>query len=904
MSRTLSADTIVQKNLYATTPINIVRIDWPSPTGTKYYSDRDLTTPVAAEGRVVSWSSLDLKYQDGRLVSAGKSRLSLRDEDGVLRQYVSDYDAQRTKVTVYQFFAGLSESDLVPLLVGVMATPVKWEEHTAVFHFCIDEIVVFHDQVVGTTAARELFPDLPVENEGRMLPLVFGKARRVPALLVRGGGTSELAKYVLPDDEEIVVTDARHFPQGESIRIRIGTEEMLGSFDGNKFNVTQRGANVATGTTTSDGERYALIDTNLDAGNYVGSLLKVTLTCNADSSWTKEYRTIITGHDPATGKLYYFPSLWNPDVTLGYITIPSSTSYTIGSASNYHKVGATISEINSDGFTYIASDAASKGVKSVEVWASGIEETWFEGKRVAHAREGWITIPPELYTVNANDTSTFPSVDHAITTITFARPVGAMLSDGPMPVDGRARYSMSPSLMRVFRSHTTLRDLGDYEPPQHTSDEIRVTLEGVETGGDGSGDLIEEPLHICHTILSDERFMNIGSEYINSYDPSWSGDEPGTVCAFHLSCPVRGVQLVQDIAFQGMRGLRWSAGTDGKKITPTVLHNGTPESPVATVSAADVKLGTIAFAQPDQSELVTEIIARFSAGGEPRSYSVRDSTAELTWGRRTQEIDLWAYDDFKWVQFVAAFYLNRWKHLIDEASLEMFLGGLELEVGDTVELDLSGMFGSGQKARVIEVSHHPGSGVPSQMDRVGLKMRLWRWPGCGSNGCQGLEETGCASRCQLTCTTSGQPGGTCWTCQTSCQYPTMIGCMSGCQLYSTANVCRSACMYSCTGSCTSSCQKSCQASSRRSGDDPSCETSDTVTGNFGRAFLCELSSYSAATQEGTVTEVGGDGRSWTGVPLYGGGQPQDDDYVVLVFRKPVEGSERPAFVMLPSRYES
>jgi len=901
MARTLSAATIAQKSLYATTPINIIKVEWPAPVGTRYYADRALTYPVNAEGRVLSWSSLDLTYQDGRLVSAGRCPLTLRDEDKTLIGYARDHEAQRTRVTLYQHFAGLGESDLVPLLSGVMAAPITWAERAATFTFHIAEIVVYHDKVVGTVATRERFSDLPPENEGRMLPLVFGTVRRVPALLAQGGATTELARAALPTDEELFVVDASDCPQGEAVRILIDREEMLGSFQGNKFVVTQRGASVASGTTTAAGEQYAIVDSNLEQGSYVGAALRVNLACQADSHWTKEYHAIITGHDAAAGKLYYFPALWNPDATQGYVAVPNGKSYTIGTVPDYHEAGASVVEINPDGFIYIANDAASSSVLNIEVWGEHVEDAWVEGARVSSPRRGWVTVPPELYTVNKNDTSSFPGLGHAVTTVTFARPVWALL--GAQSSSGPAGARAARTAFRRLRLLERGRSRGDtgYSSP-HIDDAICVTLEGVESDGDGTGDLAEAPLHICHTILSDARFMGLGSSYVEDYNNVWSGQEPGTVCSFYLERPVRAVALVQDIAFQAMCSLRWSAGADGCKVRPVRLKNGTPEDPAATLTAAQVELGTIELSQGDQADLVTEVIARFSADGEPRSYAVRDPAAETLWGRRSCEIDLWAYDELKWVQWVAAFYLDRWKHVIDEASVGLFLTGLELEPSDTVALDLPELFQSGQRARVIAVQHEPGAGEPPRMDRIGLRLRLWRWPGCGSNGCQGLEETGCAARCQITCTTTGQAGGTCWSCQTSCQYPAMIACLSGCQLYSTAGGCRSRCMVSCTGSCTSACQMSCQGSSRRSGGDPACESSDTVTGNFGRAYLGRLSNYTDGY--GTITEISGEGRVWSNVPLRGAGQAKDDDYVVVVFGKPVDGDEQPSFVILPSRYES
>ncbi len=120
MPRSLDPAVLAEKDEPATSPAVVLRIDFPAPEGTRYYSDRELSVAgLEIEPRIVEAGRISRELSAGRRPSVAGARIALRDEDGNVRAALASVELQGAPVTIYQHFVGLSSSTMTPLLAGV-----------------------------------------------------------------------------------------------------------------------------------------------------------------------------------------------------------------------------------------------------------------------------------------------------------------------------------------------------------------------------------------------------------------------------------------------------------------------------------------------------------------------------------------------------------------------------------------------------------------------------------------------------------------------------------------------------------------------------------------------------------------------------------------------------------------
>jgi hypothetical protein len=706
-----------------------------APIGTKWYAQEDFgrgdgSSWDNAQGRVLEWGVIRLQMKADKSVNVvGDCTVKLRDEDKVLFNYFQSIEPQRAWVAIYQQFRGNAESDLVKVHVGIINAPCTWSEKDHAVLLDITDISTYFNRTVGNIADRLDCPNVVQTDENKLIPLVFGHVLRVKAVAVDFGPVTELARICNYFDTGLYVNDAEYFPQLTPMQIWIGGERMDGQFNGNFFSISERGAEIYTGTVTALGvDCQHLVDSALTGpdGSYVGYSIIFT---SPDGT---VQRKIIQSYDASTHTIVFgmvsgyavvnplnpTQSTWLGDPFQNHgatYTLPVGAQYQIGSDVATHPCGSKV-YVARPSYTYVVNDAPSKAVYGVEGYGHPLILS-INGQIWTCPTEWYFALSPTLYTINRNDIETCPG--RAVTSITFQYP--------PSQLDARMK-----------------------------DDTLWVTLDGVESNGDGTGTVLQNPSDIIQAIHT--RWMGMTSRDIDA--ASFATAKTATAAlkmGFALTEQKKGLELCADLAFQA-RCSEVFFGGQAQLIflTNVMTPGGTPPT-----SGADRYLGSLDIARREWNQIVTEITASYIDNALRRTICLRSPAAEeFVDGRIAKTIDFWAYASLPPVQAVANFWLNRWQYIWQQIALVDSLRRLDAEPYDLFDLDLAGWFGAGQVARVVGIEHTLGGGSSRATPGIKLSAEIPYFP---SGACDTLAEA--------------MPPGGCWACETTCQI--------GCELFCT-----------------------------------------------------------------------------------------------------------------------
>ncbi len=683
-----------------------------------------------AQGRVLEWGAVRLQLKADKAVNVvGDCTIKLRDEDKVLFNYFQSIEPQRAQVAIYQQFRGNAESDLVQLHAGIINAPCTWSEKDHAVLLDITDISTYFNRTVGNFADRLDYPNVVQTDENKLIPLVFGHVMRARAVALDFGPVTELARICNYYDMGLYVNDAEFFPQLTPMQIWIGGERMNGQFNGNFFSISERGAPIYTGTVTALGvDCQHLVDSALTGpdGTYVGYYILFT---SPDGT---VQRKIIQSYDSAThtivfgmlsGFAYVNPldhsqTTWIGDAFTNdghTYTLPIGATYQIGSNVAGHPCGSKVYVARSS-YTYVVNDAPSKKVYCVEGYGHPLS-LWINGQIWTTPTEWYFALDPSLYTINLNDTATCPG--RSVTSITFNLP--------PSQLDVRMK-----------------------------NDDLWITLDGVESNGDGTGTLLQNPSDIIQAIHA--RWMGMPSANIDA--DSFAAAKTATSAlqmGFALTDQKKGLELCADLAFQA----RCSEVFFGGQAQLIFLTNVMTPSGTPPTSGADRYLGSLDIARREWNQIVTEVTGAYLDNAIKRTIILRSPAAEeFVGGRVAKTIDFWAYTSLAPVQGVANFWLNRWQYIWQQIALVDSLRRLDAEPYDLFDLDLPGWFGAGQTARVVGIEHTLGGGSNRAVPGIKLSAEIPYFP---SGTCDTLAEA--------------MPPGGCWACETTCQI--------GCELFCT-----------------------------------------------------------------------------------------------------------------------
>ncbi len=812
--RTLTNDTATAANSQTAKPILILKLEVGGATGDVYYADRDLASPITASGRIVSAGSLNAVMEEDGGGGHSSFAVTLQDADLTLKTLLENNILAGKRATLYQHFASLGESDMAPLMVGLVEEGAAWSENGRTVTLAVGDLDVgFRDRLVGRRATPDEFAKLPQEEEGKLLPLVYGETHRVKAVLVEAGAATETVFGISAAATEFVVKDASRFPGG-AITVRLGQEEMQGSFSGNTFTVTQRPRDIETGTLShKTGKFHILRATGLAATNdneYAGLFLKLTIA-------GREQLRRITQYVAATGALVIDRAFIDAD---GQAVSPDAgTAFAIVTLAAPHQAGEAVQEVL-DAYVYLVSDDEVEAIVGVEGWGVVEPEVAVNGVVIVGERRGHITVPSRYYAANASDTTTFPSLGRTVATLRLPRLPAAI-------------------------------------PDQRfTKNELFVSVKGRPQAGGG---VMDNPVDIIEHLLKD--IAGVASADIDSASFSAAKTaRAGVKMAFALDGPRAVSEIVSSIAFQARLALLWEGGQAKLRALSNALG-----SSVTTFDKTEIEFASGQLSGTRSKDIVTEITAKYTHRGAPAALTVKDEDAETEHGRKAKEVQVWAFATRHQVLEAAEWWLRRWKHRYRQLTFSTFLPGLAIERHDVVTIDHDGIFAGPVAGIVTAVDHRPGNLARDEMERITFAVRLPFWGGCASS-CEVACETGCeAAACELSCTTASETGCT-WTCEVSCEEACQLGCTVSCQL-SCQGTCQISCRQSgesidtgCVSSCEIGCETGCE-SGFESSDSEECDSGlDNLISPIREAIV--LTPPTAPSGAATVIECDKDGSTY------------------------------------------
>jgi len=838
MTRTLTSNIQAQISASGSAPIYFARLDIGGGVGTKWIADRDLGAADGsswdnAVGCVASWGAiLARQCEDPRYNPIGDTDLDIIDHDKTWHDWCLAAEFQNKRARIYLSFDGLAESDLTLIFDGIINDSPRWSDDMRRFTLQLTDASTRRNRTIGTLADVNTFSALGQECcDTEIVPIVFGAMKRSPCVPADVAPTCRLAVRCLWNDTKIYVDDAGRFPQNTTIRIRIENEIIEGYFTGNTFHATARHKDeVTAGTIDAPVDEYSFDDLDLspNSGAYVGYYVEVSdAGIFGGVGWRR-----IAAYDGAKRRVFFdVPFIRNGSPWV----LPAGRSYKITSRSHNsyvlaHPAGAMVHYAQNN-MVYIVADHPCKAVDAVEGYG---DVQNYEGESDNISKRGdpnFIRLDPDWYTVNTNDTTSFPDLGHAVTTITLSK----------MPRE------LIPAL---------------------ESNRLWADVRGVETNGDGTGTLIENPADIIKELLANPRWGDIES---GGYDAASFSTAASRLAylkmAFSITSRRELLELVADLAWQARSALNWN---DGVAVL-TVLDNEA-QAGALTLDADDIVLNSIRREYTSLRDVVSEISAVYQDRLEQKRVRVRDEGVESSLGRRVAERRFWAYRTKNNVINAASFWLHRMKMLYEIVRLRCFLDALSLERNDTVTLDYPTLFSAGQKGIVIETRHNPGGGEIAEPPVIDLALRLPRYPGCASNCEANCESGGCESGCEFACEEGAEA---CWQCETACESQCEItGCTTTSEIWcTTMNV---GCSESgACGACETACTTSCELDTCETGCETSCETGCEVSCETGCEVACQAGcEISCETTCETSCETGAETS---------GGCSYSDDFTVANF---------------------
>lgn len=773
-------------------PRTILRLHLPS--GVRHYAEaREFpeALPSASDGATADGSdgtngSTSGFALDGTLLLCGPVALGL-DEAGVLGQQsalmrVSDPagdllpllaagEFDNARVELLQAFADLPSELAFVLLAGRILERPRWLEGERLLELRVaGELDCTYSRWPLRRAAREDFPPITPEHEGRILPFCRGQVERVEAVCVAAAPEAILLSKVTADSPELFVDDATPFPAGE-IHLRIANEVLRGEFSGNRFVIAAR-ADFVTGGNFGPpaGNAFTFNTTGLDPDD-LPLLAGFELRAHVAG---KDQKTYIRAAEP-DGTLHVAVAFAGAQ-SAADTKPPEGGIFTIHPILQNHYPGMRVNLFRADSW-YVFSDAP------------GAREIIVEGENA----EGFARIEEKYIELFPEGCAQFPGA------------ACAMLRLRVPP--SRQRHPLSP-LFTPYATHYLFRDdrvfvsfaagADSAAPDENPADIIR--------------DVLVQRLHLAPEIIDDESFALAALA------------REDTRFSFVLTEPLSGERLLRELCIQSRLALMAQRGL--VRLVP--LENGLAQE-AHLLDAAQVAAGTLGISG-ESAQGVDAVSGEYQGGGLSLSvegesgmqsrrlplwaFSSRFMAARTAgwWLRR------WRHP---WRELsLTTFLPGAGIDCLD--TIRLHLPEATLLNGGEPEAEIVG---------VVRAVERLGRATPGQPEAYRLRLECPRWEGClascqsscetggcESGGCESSCTVSCEVDCQNACQVSLQPvipfsSSSCKrTCQVSCRAAGESGCgAAGCE-----SSCESGCEISCEAE---ACESFCE-SARESAPEP------------------------------------------------------------------------------------
>lgn len=294
-------------------PVLLVSVLWGYDL--RWYSSRECQVPgIVTEPRIRNAGQISCDKKADNKGSAGSFDFTLSDPDSVLKFYLENTVAEKTKATVWLWIDGTGFDDRILLLDGYLGTP-SWSDEDRTASFRIESPT--EKQEIGVAPTRQDFNDLSKEAEGIAWPLLFGTVSNVPCVRAKqkasgalltdiqmwGKGYYTSGNKVLSDDEpkifsyvpdgtdgeyvenKILIDNGENFPQNKKVTLNIAGIYIQGSFIGNVFTVE-----------TANYPKYQAVKLKANNYNRADVFVKGSQTSSTDQG--PDYSKIITLANP------------------------------------------------------------------------------------------------------------------------------------------------------------------------------------------------------------------------------------------------------------------------------------------------------------------------------------------------------------------------------------------------------------------------------------------------------------------------------------------------------------------------------------------------------------------------------------------------------------------------------
>ena len=681
-------------------PRRILEVQFPAPTGTKYFSGEALTTPVVAEGRIKGLGEISIMGEPGKGGSLSSMTIELADEDQFFKNLqetkpgIQDVDS-----FLWLWFEGTSwDTDKVLDFGGVLTAPMNWNENRASFSFTMKGFEHKFDRELGRLATQAIFPEIDCsQNENDLIPICYGcPVFRVPAILIDRPGQASLNVKFLATDVSLTINStalAAGFTTGTSINLAIGVgnrwERVTGSFASGSstvFNITSRGSIDASGTIPgffgSGGFQFILIP-RADVTNPDNSRAGNALHVQNGGVW----KTLVCSHWTQQGA--------NQAVAIkGDLTLVTGDNYKLGSIPGHiadWSPGTSVAEFGT--FTYVCNYLPTQSINRVE--ARTQVDVGGGSQSVV-----WLEINNAHYTVD-NDNRTWNIA--------------------------LGRTANDPGVATVTLNFTP-KQLGIADETVFVTMDATVDVgAGPSPAGSFGQEAVCNPADVIEHILTNGFLGNVPTARVNAASFATAATKISTKFSFAiLDSKAKLNEIISDLAYQAHSILFWDEGKATMKALERPLTGST-----STFTRSDyTMIEKLSIEDMDIKNYTTELIAKFRPSvTSDELVLVRESTDGITdFGIKRDEIALWAYQFPTSVALATEFWLEYFLETNRRVTFTTWLNALKIQPGDIITLDIDDGAGNvifnSVLAQVISVRKQPGNLREGRMERITLTCDL------------------------------------------------------------------------------------------------------------------------------------------------------------------------------------
>jgi len=747
MARTFPADFTAVMDDKSSAPYMILEIQWAGVTLTKYYLDRGSTdftasgTRVPTSGigtsKVMEWGGIGLSLKEGQVGAVDQTAIKLDDAAGELTAILNLECKQRKTIKVWRMFDDATvtwPADAALMLQGTLR-PFDWSgaDNQLTLNIRDGSDLLTHD--VSCIAKQAVFTTIPKESRDRNIPLAWGNAKRVEALLVgRPWETRILQGIDGSYDQDVAISDhptdlgvtpevsMQAWLNGDPVTVTfhqsadpdnvystvtvkstanqvVATAVAVYTFD----TATNRFMVIPTAAVTPY-ERRDVLTSLIRAGDPVLVFLSDTTlssTTTPPYGWNQTTVNQLTAHTPWPD--HYKLTVTDANVNLK--ALPGAhVKFQMGTTNRPPAPAGSLLTAYDGKYIYAASALPSKAVDIVEGYGQLPDQF---GER----RKDFIVIgnfigdelqsgtcfenqlnPDGYFTINLDD-DTWASapgggLGRNITTITFP---------------------LAPRFMC----------------PQLDDNRIWVTLKGVEDVGDSFGNLITNPARVIQKYLEHAKLMNVGAANVNQASFNTAAT---TLTAFKVGWaqtePMEGLALLQELARQCHSVVFFDQG----QVYITVLRNtaGTSAKTFDTVANDNILLGAVSLEESPVEDVVNELTFKWRqawddiTGHKPMDVKGSNAASVTAFGKMAREMGFDLYWRRADVESEVAFWLARWTTIYRHVKLSVFHDGLSLQPGDWITVSyIDGEARTILSAQVMEVRSVRDTGLQGLVEIEG-----------------------------------------------------------------------------------------------------------------------------------------------------------------------------------------